>query len=80
MDIKTEIEQLRAELSRHAKAYYEKDAPEISDFEYDALLRKLEELEQAHPEFYSPDSPSQRVGGATSMKFSPSGTRCLWRA
>ena len=71
MDIKTEIEQLRAELSRHAKAYYEKDAPEISDFEYDALLRKLEELEQAHPEFYSPDSPSQRVGGATSMKFSP---------
>lgn len=71
MDIKTEIEQLRAELSRHAKAYYEQDAPEISDFEYDALLRRLEELEQAHPEFYSPDSPSQRVGGAASVKFSP---------
>lgn len=70
MDIKTEIEQLRAELSRHARAYYEQDAPEISDFEYDALLRKLEELEQAHPEFYSPDSPSQRVGGAASVKFS----------
>ena len=71
MDIKTEIEQLRAELSRHAHAYYEQDAPEISDYEYDALMRRLEELEQQHPDFYSPDSPSQRVGGSASVKFSP---------
>ena len=63
MDIKQEIQQLRAELERHNQLYYVNDAPEISDFEYDAMLRRLEDLEQAHPEYYDPNSPTQHVGG-----------------
>lgn len=63
MDIQKEIESLRREIEKHNLLYYVKDAPEISDFAYDALLRRLTELEQAHPEYQSPDSPTQRVGG-----------------
>lgn len=63
MDYREEIEQLRRELERHNYNYYVKDAPVISDFEYDRLLRRLEELEAAHPELVTPDSPTQRVGG-----------------
>src|SRR5580704_19144174 len=57
------IEQLREELRRHEHLYYVLDAPEITDAEYDAKMRELKELEEAHPEFASPDSPTQRVGG-----------------
>jgi DNA ligase (NAD+) len=57
------IEQLREELRRHEHLYYVLDAPEITDAEYDAMMRELKELEEAHPEFASPDSPTQRVGG-----------------
>ena len=63
MDVKKEIQQLRSELERHNQLYYVNDAPEISDFEYDAMLRKLEDLEAAHPEYYDPNSPTQHVGG-----------------
>ena len=63
MDVKKEIQQLRSELERHNQLYYVNDAPEISDFEYDAMLRRLEDLEAAHPEFYDPNSPTQHVGG-----------------
>lgn len=63
MDVHEEILALRRELERANFLYYVKDAPEISDFEYDALLRRLEELEAAHPEYASPDSPTQHVGG-----------------
>lgn len=63
MDVKTEILQLRSELERHNQLYYVQDAPEISDFEYDAMLRRLEELEAAHPEFFDSNSPTQHVGG-----------------
>ena len=63
MDVKTEIQQLRSELERHNQLYYVNDAPEISDFEYDAMLRRLEDLEAAHPEYYDPISPTQHVGG-----------------
>ena len=63
MDVHEEILALRRRLERANFLYYVKDAPEISDFEYDALLRRLEELEAAHPEYASPDSPTQRVGG-----------------
>lgn len=63
MDFQTEIEQLRQELNGHNYAYYVLDDPKISDFEYDKLLRRLEELEAAHPECITPDSPTQRVGG-----------------
>jgi DNA ligase (NAD+) len=57
------IEQLRDELRRYEHSYYVLDAPEITDAEYDAMMRELKELEEAHPELASPDSPTQRVGG-----------------
>jgi DNA ligase (NAD+) len=55
---------LRAEIRRHEHAYYVQNAPEIADAEFDALLRQLQELEAKHPELVTPDSPTQRVGGA----------------
>jgi len=58
-----EVEKLREELRRHEHLYYVLDAPEISDAEYDALMRRLQELEAQHPELATPDSPTQRVGG-----------------
>lgn len=71
MDYLQEIEFLRSELRRHSQAYYDQDAPTISDFEYDAMMRKLEDLENAHPETITPDSPTQHVGGHRSEKFAP---------
>ncbi len=56
------IRQLREELARHNYKYYVENAPEVSDFEFDRLMRELTELEAAHPEFYDPNSPTQRVG------------------
>ncbi len=64
MTPKKEIETLRAELERHNRLYYLEAAPEISDFEFDQRLKRLQELEAAHPEFDDPNSPTQRVGGA----------------
>ncbi len=58
-----EIERLREELRRHEHYYYVLDQPQITDAEYDALMRRLQELEASHPELASPDSPTQRVGG-----------------
>ncbi len=55
---------LRADIRRHEHAYYVLDAPEIADAEFDALLQALQALEAAHPELVTPDSPTQRVGGA----------------
>ncbi len=62
-DISKKIARLRQELEEHNRRYYEQAAPTISDAEYDALFRELRDLEDAHPEFQSPDSPTQRVGG-----------------
>ena len=62
-NLQTEIESLRAEINRHNELYYQNDAPEIADAEFDALLAKLKSLEDAHPEYVTPDSPTQRVGG-----------------
>ncbi len=61
---------LRAELTRHNRLYYEQATPEISDAEYDKLYRELEELERAHPELTTADSPTKRVGGAPLQGFS----------
>ncbi|MDO5563354.1 MAG: NAD-dependent DNA ligase LigA [Synergistaceae bacterium] len=61
--------QLRMELSRHAKLYYEKDAPEITDFEYDALMRELQSIEAEAPELITPDSPTRRIGGTPGEAF-----------
>ncbi len=55
--------ELREGIERHARLYYVEDRPEITDAEYDALLRELIALEKAHPELVTPDSPTQRVGG-----------------
>ena len=63
MNSRQEIEKLRAEIERHNDLYYQNDAPEISDFEFDQLLEKLKALEAEHPELITPDSPTQRVGG-----------------
>jgi DNA ligase (NAD+) len=61
--ISQRIEHLRAELRRHEHLYYVLDAPEITDAEYDAMMRELKALEEAHPQFAATDSPTQRVGG-----------------
>ncbi len=58
-----QIEQLREELRHHEHQYYVLDSPEITDAEYDAMLRRLQTLEAQHPELLTPDSPTQRVGG-----------------
>ena len=60
---------LRAELERHNRLYYVEARPEISDREFDRLLRELQDLEAAHPELATPDSPTQRVGGAPLAGF-----------
>jgi DNA ligase (NAD+) len=62
--------ELRAAIERANELYYVHDAPELSDAEYDALLRELQELETANPELVTPDSPTQRVGAAPSATFS----------
>lgn len=62
--VRHEIERLRDEIRRHDVLYYQQAQPEISDAEYDKLMRRLQELEQAHPEHDSPDSPTKKVGGA----------------
>ncbi|MEP7363281.1 MAG: NAD-dependent DNA ligase LigA [Acidobacteriota bacterium] len=64
-----EIEQLRAGLRRHEHFYYVLDSPQVSDAEYDALMRQLMALESAHPDLVRPDSPTQRVGGAPREGF-----------
>src|SRR5512140_2659242 len=55
---------LVSEIRRHERLYYVEDRPEITDVQYDALLRELTQLEEKHPELRTPDSPTQRVGGA----------------
>ena len=65
------VVELRAEIDHHARAYYDHDTPEISDAEYDCLLRDLAALEHAHPELLTVDSPTQRVGGEASEAFAP---------
>lgn len=62
-EIKAELQRLRREIRYHNKKYYNDDAPEISDYEYDKLMRRLREIETAYPEFITPTSPTQTVGG-----------------
>src|SRR6185437_15727126 len=61
--VEKRIQQLREELNRHNYLYYVEAKPVISDQEFDRLLREFAELEAAHPELITPDSPTQRVGG-----------------
>ena len=62
-DVKRHMEALRTTLNHYAYQYYVLDDPEVSDYRYDELLRELETLEAQHPEYITPDSPTQRVGG-----------------
>lgn len=68
--VKERIEKLKQKIRHAAELYYDKDAPEISDFEYDAMFAELKKLEDDNPEFYDSDSPTLRVGGHASEKFS----------
>src|SRR5262249_3600497 len=63
-DTAKRIEELRKEIQHHDYLYYVKDRPEISDDAYDRLFRELSDLEATHPDLVTPDSPTQRVGGA----------------
>ncbi len=67
--IEKEIEKLRNEIRYHEHRYYVLDNPEISDFEFDKLMRRLQELEVQNPELVTPDSPTQRVGGQPAEEF-----------
>jgi DNA ligase (NAD+) len=68
---RSRIAELTAEIDEHRRRYYERDAPTVSDAEYDALMRELEGLEQEFPELRSLDSPTQTVGGAAAAGFAP---------
>src|SRR2546422_9732620 len=68
-DVRREVERLRAEIEQHNYRYYVRDDPLIADAEYDALFRRLQQLEEEHPELLTADSPTQRVGAAPLEKF-----------
>ncbi len=68
-DIEKQIAKLRRALEHHNYLYFVKNAPEISDQEYDRLMKELIELEKTHPAFAYPNSPSQRVGGKPVSAF-----------
>jgi DNA ligase (NAD+) len=69
MNVEQRARKLREAIERHNRLYYIEDAPEITDAEYDTLFRELQSLESEHPELRSPDSPTQRVGGAPLAEF-----------
>ena len=75
MDVQKEMQQLTEQLLYHARRYYNEDAPEISDFEYDKLQVRLRQLEAEYPQFARPDSPTQRGIGAVLE-----GSRIPWKA
>src|SRR6056297_1416761 len=68
-EVKEKIEKLRNELNHHNYQYYVLSKPEISDFEYDMKISELTELEEKHPEFQDPNSPTQRVGSDINKEF-----------
>lgn len=69
MEIKERITQLRTDLHRHNYNYYVLNAPEISDFDFDAMMRELQDLEAQHPEYDDPNSPTRRVGSDLNQEF-----------
>lgn len=69
MQIEKKINDLRTELHQHNYNYYVLDNPVISDYDFDLKLKELQELEEKHPEFFDPNSPTQRVGGAVTKNF-----------
>ena len=71
------IAALRNQIRHHETLYYDRDAPQISDAEFDALMRELRALEEAHPDLLTPDSPTQRVGGQPVEGFATVAHRSL---
>ena len=69
MEIMEKIKRLRDALHEHNYLYYILDAPKITDFEFDQLLKTLQDLERQYPEFFDPNSPTQRVGGGVTKNF-----------
>jgi DNA ligase (NAD+) len=69
MDVRERIAELKALIQKYNQAYYDRDEPMISDAQWDALYHELVELETAYPEYITPDSPTQKVGGSTSQAF-----------
>ena len=69
MSLEKKVKTLRQEIERHNRLYYVEDAPALTDAEYDALFRELQELEASHPQLRTPDSPTQRVGAAPLAEF-----------
>src|SRR3984893_7564336 len=65
------VDELRREIERHSELYYRDDNPEISDAEFDDLMRELVELETRHPSLITPESPTQRPGSGATAAFSP---------
>ena len=63
------VEELRAVIEKNNRLYYDQDAPELEDFEYDALTRELKELEAQFPQLVTPNSPTQHVGGTPSGRY-----------
>lgn len=68
-DIRQRIDFLRKEIDRHNYSYYDLSQPSLTDFEFDQLMEELLKLEKAHPEFFDPNSPTQRVGGSVNKEF-----------
>ncbi|HEX5323641.1 MAG TPA: NAD-dependent DNA ligase LigA, partial [Capsulimonadaceae bacterium] len=68
---RAEIDKLREQINHHNHLYYVLDNPELTDAEYDAVMRRLEALETEHPELLTPDSPTQRVGASPASDFAP---------
>ena len=64
LEIQEKIEALRKEIEYHIERYYNQDDPEITDYEYDQKMNELKRLERDHPEYVTPDSPTQKVGGS----------------
>ncbi|HJI92961.1 MAG TPA: NAD-dependent DNA ligase LigA [Oscillospiraceae bacterium] len=68
-EIEKKIEELRKTLRYHSDRYYNDDAPEIEDYEYDMMMRELKKLEEKYPEYDAPDSPTKKVGGVADNSF-----------
>ena len=70
-EIQREYQSLCDQIAYHNQKYYVEDAPEIDDYEYDMLYRRLQAMESEHPELVTPDSPTQKVGGPALNTFAP---------
>src|SRR5947207_3703756 len=70
-DARKRVEELHEQVNHHSYRYHVLDDPEVSDYDYDRLVRELQDLEAEFPELITPDSPTQRVGGAPADLFAP---------